>query len=46
MAHADDMIDITQSEFQELISQDTSSICEAEQGVICEDRTKTHRSCM
>lgn len=42
IAHAYDMINITESELEELVGEDAGSICKAEKRVICEDGSDTH----
>lgn len=44
MANANNMVNIAEDEFQELVGQNGSCISKAEQGVICENCTQTHGS--
>ena len=46
MANTYDMINVAQSKLQQFVGQDTGSICEAEQRVICEYSPQSHRPCM
>lgn len=46
MAYADDVIDVAQCEFEELVCQDTCGVCEAKERMIGEDSPQTHRSCV
>jgi hypothetical protein len=38
-----DMVNITQRELQKLICKYACSICESEEGVVCEYSSETHR---
>lgn len=42
MTHTDDMIDITQDELEQLVCENTCSICKAKQAVIRKDRSQAH----
>jgi len=42
MAHADDMVDVTEGEFQQLVGEDTGGIGKAKQTVVGEDGPQTH----
>lgn len=42
MRHADDMVDIAESELQKLIREYAACVCEAEETVICEDGPQPH----
>lgn len=44
MANANDMIDITQGEFQQFVCQNTGGIGEAEETVICKESPQAHRT--
>ena len=46
MADAYDMVHIAQSKFQQLVGQDTASIGEAKQAVVCEYSSQSHCSRM
>lgn len=46
MTDADDMVHVAQGELQQLVRQDTGSICEAEQTVIRKDGPQAHCPCM
>lgn len=43
MAHAYNMIHITQRELQQLVGENRSRICEAKQRVVCKHRPQSHR---
>lgn len=40
------MVDITQSELQELVGENAGGVCETEEGVVGEDGAKAHSSCV
>lgn len=42
MTDADDMVNITQGELQELVGEDAGRICEAEQRMISEHSPQSH----
>lgn len=42
MTDADDMVDVAEYEFEQLVCQDTGCICKAEQTVIRKDGAQTH----
>lgn len=44
MRDTDDMINITQREFEQLIRHDTCGIAEAKERMISEDSPQTHRA--
>lgn len=44
MAHANDMVHVTKSELEQLVCEDTGSICEAKETVVGEDGPQTHGS--
>jgi len=44
MAHADDMVDITQTELEQLVSQDTAGISKAEKRVVGVNSAQAHGS--
>lgn len=46
MANTNNMIDITQTELQQLVGNDTRCIAEAEQAVVGKDGVQRHRSGM
>lgn len=46
MRNADDMANVAQAEFQQLVCHDTARIAETEQAMFCEDRVQAHRPSM
>lgn len=46
MADTDDMINVAQSELEQLVGENTPSICKAKQTVICKDGSQSHCTCM
>lgn len=46
MTDADDMVDVTQGEFQKFVCEYAPSICKAKQAVIREDSSQAHCSCV
>jgi hypothetical protein len=46
MRNTNNMVDVAQREFKQLVRHDTRSIAEAKQRVIGEDGPQTHRTCM
>lgn len=43
MAHAYHMINIAEREFQKLVGENRSRVCEAKQGMICKHSPQSHR---
>lgn len=46
VANTNDVIDVTQCELQKFVRQYTSSVCEAEERMICKNSSKSHGSGM
>ncbi|RJE22719.1 hypothetical protein PHISCL_04935 [Aspergillus sclerotialis] len=46
MANTDDMVNITQSKFEQLIGKDRARVGEPKQGMIRKNRAKAHSPCM
>jgi hypothetical protein len=46
MTDANNMVHVTESELQQLVSKDTGSICKSKEGVICKDGPQPHSPAM
>ena len=46
MANTDDMINVAESKFEELVRQNTAGVCEAKKRMIGENGPQTHRPSM